>query len=150
MGAESNTALIILGYASQIVSEFNREWVHGAWPARAARTPVARAWFNPNLLSRWFIVPGIVALLTLVVAMVVTALSVAREREIGTFEQLLVTPLRPFEILIGKSSPPLVIGLVEGTVIIAVAVLWFGIPFVVSLLCSSRPAAVLLSVSASG
>ncbi len=128
-GRESNTALIILGYASQIVSEFNREWVteHGQ-PGPPARL-LTRAWFNPNLLSRWFIVPGIVALLTLVVAMVVTALSVAREREMGTFEQLLVTPLRPFEILIGKSSPPLVIGLVEGTVIIAVAVLWFGIPF---------------------
>ena len=55
---------------------------------------MVRAWFNPNLQSRWFIVPGIVALLTMVVTIVVTALSVAREREIGTFEQLLVTPLR--------------------------------------------------------
>jgi len=127
-GRESNTALIILGYASRIVSRFNRDWTrdHGGAPPPASL--VVRAWFNPNLESRWFIVPGIVALLTLVVTTVVTALSVAREREVGTFEQLLVTPLRPFEILVGKSVPALIIGLAEGTAIIAVGVLWFGVP----------------------
>ena len=71
------------------------------------RNLVTRAWFNPNLESRWFFVPGIVGLLTLVVTMLVTALSVAREREQGTFDQLLVTPLRPVEILIGKALPGL-------------------------------------------
>ena len=129
-GRQSNTALIILGYANDVIDTFNRTWTdsHGQRgpPARL----VVRSWFNPNLVSRWFIVPGIVALLTLVVAILVTALSVAREREVGTFEQLLVSPLRPFEILVGKSMPALVIGLGEGSVIVAVAVLWFGIPFV--------------------
>lgn len=127
-GRESNTALIILGYANRIVSAFSQDWLvaHGQ-PQPPARL-VVRAWFNPNLLSRWFIVPGIVALLTLVVTIVVTALTVAREREIGTFEQLLVTPFRPFEILIGKSLPALIIGLAEGTVIIAFAALWFEVP----------------------
>ena len=127
-GRESNTALIILGYASRIVTDFNIEWLgeHGK-PLPPAQL-VARSWFNPNLLSRWFIVPGITALITLVVVTVVTALTVAREREVGTFEQLLVTPFRPFEILIGKSVPAMVIGLSEATVIIGVAVLWFGVP----------------------
>jgi ABC-2 type transport system permease protein len=87
-----------------------------------------RAWFNPTLSSRWFIVPGIVGLLTLVVTLVVTALSVAREREAGTFDQLLVTPLRPVEILIGKSLPGLLIGLIQGSLIILVAMFWFDIP----------------------
>jgi ABC-2 type transport system permease protein len=87
-----------------------------------------RAWFNPNLQSRWFIVPGIVGLLSLVVVIVVTALSVAREREQGTFDQLLVTPLRPVEILLGKGLPGFIIGLVEATVIILVVVFWFEIP----------------------
>ncbi len=127
-GRESNTALIILGYANRIVAEFNDEWLKARDEAMPPARLVMRAWFNPNLESQWFIVPGIIALLTMVVTMVVTALTVAREREVGTFEQLLVTPFRPFEILIGKSVPALVIGLAEGTVIIAVAVLWFGIP----------------------
>jgi len=127
-GRESNTALIILGYASRIVADFNREWISAHGGAQPPASLVVRSWFNPNLESRWFIVPGIVALLTLVVTIVVTALSVAREREIGTFEQLLVTPLRPFEILLGKSVPAMVIGLAEGTIIIAVGVLWFGVP----------------------
>ncbi|RMD62495.1 MAG: ABC transporter permease [Alphaproteobacteria bacterium] len=127
-GRESNTALIVLGYASRIIADFNVEWLESAGRALPPARLVVRSWFNPNLKSQWFIVPGIVALLTLVVTTVVTALSVAREREVGTFEQLLVTPFRPFEILIGKSIPALVIGLAEGSTIIAVAVFWFGVP----------------------
>ncbi len=92
-----------------------------------------RAWFNPNLESRWFFVPGIVGLLTLLVTMLVTALSVAREREQGTFDQLLVTPLRPGEILLGKALPSLVIGIAEATLIILVAVFWFNVPLLGSL-----------------
>jgi ABC-2 type transport system permease protein len=127
-GRESNTARIILGYADQIVADFNREWAQSHGGEQPPARLVYRSWFNPNLESRWFIVPGIVALLTLVVTVVVTALSVAREREVGTFEQLLVTPLRPFEILVGKSVPALVIGLAEGSLIVAFAVLWFEVP----------------------
>ena len=128
-GRKSNTALIILGYASRIIADFNGDWLKAHGEALPPAQLVLRAWFNPNLESQWFIVPGIVALLTLVVTMVVTALTVAREREAGTFEQLLVTPFRPFgEILIGKSVPAVVIGLAEGTVIIAVGVFWFGVP----------------------
>ena len=93
-----------------------------------------RAWFNPNLESRWFFVPGIVGLLTLLVTMLVTALSVAREREQGTFDQLLVTPLRPGEILLGKALPSFVIGIAEATLIILVAVFWFNVPLLGSLL----------------
>jgi ABC-2 type transport system permease protein len=127
-GRESNTALIILGYANRIVADFNNAWLKSHSEALPPAQLVMRSWFNPNLESQWFIVPGIVALLTLVVTTVVTALTIAREREVGTFEQLLVTPFRPVEILIGKSVPALVIGLAEGTVIISIAVLWFGVP----------------------
>jgi ABC-2 type transport system permease protein len=127
-GRESNTALIIVGYASRIVAEFNGEWIAAHGGTLPPAELVVRSWFNPNLESRWYIVPGIVALLTLVVTTVITALTVARERELGTFEQLLVTPFRPFEILIGKSVPALLIGLAEGTIIVVVGVLWFGVP----------------------
>ncbi len=127
-GRESNTALIILGYATRIVSDFNIDWAKAHNRRLPPASLVARSWYNPNLESRWFFVPGIIALLTMVVTIVVTGLSVAREREVGTFEQLLVTPLRPIEILIGKSVPAILIGLVEGTVIILAATLWFGVP----------------------
>jgi len=127
-GRNSNTALVLLGYVRTIVTAFNWEWaaLHGQ-PAPPARLNVL-AWYNPNLESRWFIVPGIVGLLTLVVTMLVTALSVAREREAGTFDQLLVTPLRPVEILLGKSLPGFIVGLLEGSLIILLAVFWFQVP----------------------
>ena len=111
-----------------IITDFNMNWsaAHGHFtpPARL----VIRSWFNPNLDSHWFIIPGIVALLTLVVTIVVTALSVAREREAGTFDQLLVTPMTPLEILIGKALPGFIIGTVEATLIILVVVFWFHVP----------------------
>ena len=133
-GRNSNTAQIANHYASQIVHDFNTRWseAHGLSlpPARL----VMRAWYNPNLESRWFFIPGVVGILTLVVTMVVTALSVAREREQGTFDQLLVTPLRPVEILIGKALPGLIIGLVEGSLVITLAVFWFQVPLQGSLL----------------
>jgi ABC-2 type transport system permease protein len=127
-GRNSNTAMLIAGYMRTILMRFNQEWAqtHG-YPRPPAKLTI-RAWFNPNLQSRWFIVPGIVGLLTLVVTMMVTALSVAREREAGTFDQLLVTPLRPVEILLGKALPGMVIGFLEANLIILMTVLWFHIP----------------------
>ena len=117
-----------------IVDRFNSDWMAAPRPAGAAGPLVIRAWFNPNLESRWFFIPGIVGMLTLVVTMLVTALSVAREREQGTFDQLLVTPLRPGEILLGKTLPGFVIGVVQATLILLVATLWFQVPFLGSLL----------------
>ena len=132
-GRDSNTALLALNDINAVTQSFNTSWAadHG-WPPPKA-VMVMRAWFNPNLHSRWFIVPGIVGLLTLVVAMLVTGLSVAREREAGTFDQLLVTPLKPFEILLGKAVPGFLIGGLEATLIIMVAVFWFDVPLMGSL-----------------
>ncbi len=127
-GRNSNTAMIASGYAQTIIRNFSIDYAGRSGTEAPPATITSRAWFNPNLLSRWFIVPGIVGLLTLVVTMLVTALSVAREREQGTFDQLLVTPYQPWEILIGKAIPGFLIGLVEATFIILVAVLWFGVP----------------------
>ncbi len=126
-GRNSNTALLVVNYAGSILRKFNEDWArdHGS------RIPVhfeTRSWFNPNLESRWFFVPAIVGLLTLLVTMLVTALSVAREREQGTFDQLLVTPMSPPEILLGKALPGFLIGMVEATVITLFAVFWFHVP----------------------
>jgi ABC-2 type transport system permease protein len=132
-GRDSNTAMLALGYVQRIIDNFNRLWLRQHGLTGPSARLVVRSWFNPNLVSRWFIVPGIVGLLTLVVTMLVTALSVAREREQGTFDQLLVTPYRPWEILIGKAIPGFVIGIAEATLIILVAVFWFQVPLLGSL-----------------
>ncbi|MCB2226080.1 MAG: ABC transporter permease [Desulfarculaceae bacterium] len=132
-GRNSNTAMVLLNYVRTIVTNFSGKWAadHG-WPKPPAELKV-RTWFNPNLESRWFIVPGIVGLLTLLLSLVVTALSVARERENGTFDQLLVTPLHPAEILLGKALPGIIIGLGEGSLIMLVAVKIFQVPLLGSL-----------------
>lgn len=133
-GRNSNTAQVAQGYASQIVNRFNEQWSasHGrnSFPVHL----VTRAWYNPNLESRWFFISGLIGILTLVVTMLTTAMSVAREREQGTFDQLLVTPLSPLEILIGKSIPGLLIGTVLATLVTMLAVFWFQIPLQGSLL----------------
>jgi ABC-2 type transport system permease protein len=126
--------MIALNYVRSIVIRFNLDWAESHNLSKPPAQLVVRSWFNPNLESRWFIITGIVGLITLLVTMLVTALSIAREREQGTFDQLLVTPLRPVEILIGKAMPGIIIGLVESSIIITVAVLWFKIPLVGSLL----------------
>ncbi len=128
-GRDSNTAALVQNDVAQVVLDFNRAWAAAhAWPPPPARLRM-RAWFNPDLLSRWFIVPGIVALLMLLITLLVTGLSVARERELGTYDQLLVTPMRTWEILLGKAVPGVLIGGLEGSVIASLAVLWFGVPF---------------------
>jgi len=127
-GRNSNTALIAVGYVRQIVERFNREWAAERGLPAPPATLETRAWFNPNLESRWFFLPGIVGILTLLITMVITAMSVAREREQGTFDQLLVTPMRPVEILLGKALPGFLIGLLEASAITLIAVLWFRIP----------------------
>jgi len=127
-GRSSNTAQGALNYASEIVQRFNRDWseAHGLQPLPAHIE--TRAWFNPNLLSRWFIVSGLIGTLIMLVVMNVTAMSVAREREQGTFDQLLVTPLTPLDILLGKSLPGLIIGVAEASLMVLIVVYWFDVP----------------------
>lgn len=128
-GRDSNTAALAMGYAQSIVTDFNESRVaeHNGIPPSIVL--LDRAWFNPNLDSRWFIVPGICGILTLLVGMLTTGLSVAREREMGTFDQLLVTPMGPVEILLGKALPGFLVGMLEGSLIIMFAIFWFHVPF---------------------
>jgi ABC-2 type transport system permease protein len=133
-GRNSNTAMLALNYARSIVTDFNQAYASEVWGQQIPAQLTIRAWFNPNLESRWFIVPGIIALLAMIVTLVVTGLSVAREREAGTFDQLLVTPLRLWEILIGKAMPGVLVGVGECTLILLVTVFWFRVPLTGSLL----------------
>ena len=129
-GRNSNSAQIAQQYASRIIETFNQDWVKAHGLQGMPVSLVSRVWYNPNLESRWYFVSGLVGLLSLVVTLMVTALSVAREREQGTFDQLLVTPLRPVEILVGKALPGLLIGVLEATLVVTLAVLWFKVPLV--------------------
>ena len=133
-GRNSNTAMLAINDAREIVDRYNRAWLADHGGSQPPAHLETRAWFNPNLESRWFFLPGIVGVITLLVTMLVTAMSVAREREQGTFDQLLVTPLRPVEILIGKALPGFIIGVSEASVIVLAAVLWFKVPLLGSLL----------------
>ncbi|MCL1961912.1 MAG: ABC transporter permease [Desulfovibrionaceae bacterium] len=124
----SNTAGSAAGFVSSVVSAFNDEWRQRHGGAQAPVRVEARAWFNPNLETRWNILPGMIAAISMIQTLLLTALSVAREREQGTFDQLLVTPLSPAEIMIGKALPPVFVGLVQSTIVMLVALLWFGVP----------------------
>jgi ABC-2 type transport system permease protein len=126
-GRNSNTAGIIGNYLGNEVSRYNAERLAGVGRASPSIL-VSRIYYNENALSRDFFVPGIVGLIAMVVTLLVTALSVAREREHGTFDQLLVTPLSPIGILIGKAAPGLIIGLLEASLIMLAAVYWFEVP----------------------
>ena len=132
-GRNSNTAMLAINDAREIVERFNRSWLDAHGGVQPPARIETRAWFNPNLESRWFFLPGIIGIITLLVTMLVTAMSVAREREQGTFDQLLVTPLRPVEILLGKTLPGFIIGVGEASVIILAAVFWFKVPLLGSL-----------------
>lgn len=98
-------------------------------PEEVTVTPIARSWFNPNLDYLNYNVPCLIAILSMFIAMTVTSLSVAREREMGTFDQLLVSPLQPWQILLGKMIPALIIATAEGTLIMLISILFFRIPF---------------------
>lgn len=130
----SNTAGSAGAHLGGIIARFNDDWRarHGAGAPRL--TVVSRAWFNPNLETRWHMLPSLIAGLSMVQTLLLTALSVAREREQGTFDQMLVTPYRPYEIMIGKALPSIGIGLTQATLILAVSTLWFGIPLAGSLM----------------
>lgn len=136
-GTNSNTALIALSYVSQIVAQFQAETVAMAWPvsAGAALPSIAialqeRPWFNEGLEDRWFFIPGVIGTLTLIQVISLTAFAVVREREVGTLEQVMVSPIRPFEFILGKTVPFFLIGLGDVALVTVVGVLWFGIPFV--------------------
>jgi len=125
-GRRSNSGQITVGYLSTIAADVSAEAASGD----AAAVPVlVRNWFNPNLIYRWFIVPGLSGILALFSALLITSLSIARERELGTFDQLLVSPTSTPEIIISKSLPALAIGTTLGLLMIAAGVGLFQIPF---------------------
>ena len=144
-GTNSNTASILSSYASQIVGGYASRVLSEQQRARlvgltaASQAPVAlrvpvietqrRSWFNPNLVSRYYFVPGVIVNIIALVTIMLTAMAIVREKEIGTMEQLMVTPVHPFELMIGKVVPFALVGLVEVALVTSAALLVFRIPF---------------------
>ena len=122
-GRNSTTAGMAAAYVGAIVGSFNASRV-----GMPGVTVVRRAWFNPNLESRWNLMPALIAALSMLQTLLLAALSVAREREQGTFDQLLVTPLTPMQILVGKALPAIFIGLLQSTIIFLIIRFWFQVP----------------------
>ena len=133
----SNTALIASNYVGQIVmgygSQAQQDRMGRIAPQLAGRAPTVeleqRPWYNTDLSSRWFFVPGVIGSLTLVLVITLTAFAVVRERELGTLEQIMVTPIRPGEFILGKTLPFFLIGLFDVLLIGGVGTLWFQVPF---------------------
>ena len=133
-GRNSNTAGTALSYVDAIVESFNAQWRSDHGKPDAPVSVSFRTWYNWNLETRWSILPGLIGSFTLAEILLLTAMSVAREKEQGTFDQLLVTPFRPTEIMVGKALSPLLVGLSQTTIVLLVALLWFRIPFAGSFL----------------
>ena len=125
-GRNSNVAAAASGYATALVEAFNN--ARGASAANTLSVS-ARAWFNPNMETRWGILSALVTVLGAIQVMVLAGQSVAREREQGTFDQLLVTPFDSMSIMLGKALPPVLVGLLQSSIVLCVARWWFHIPF---------------------
>ena len=134
-GSDASSTNIALGYASNLIADYAQDLVQ-----RSARTsgsssasgggidPRVRVWFNPRIESRYFMLPGIFALLLLVVTANLSSMAVVREREVGTLEQLNVTPLSRLELIVGKLVPYAVIGMIDAMIVLVVIVFWFQVP----------------------
>ena len=124
-GRNSMTASVAIGYVSDITMQFNAHYNGNTPPVNL----ITRTWYNPNQITRWNFMPSIIVTFGMIQVLLLAGLSVAREREQGTFDQLLVTPLSPLEILIGKAIPPVLIGLVQSSIVLSICLFWFRIPF---------------------
>lgn len=133
-GRKSNTAQIVAGYTQEIINRFNNDFTAKTELKIQNVQLMPRIWFNPNIEYFWYNIPCLVGILSMLTCLVVTTQSVARERELGTFDQLLISPLIPLEILIGKIIPGIIIGLLEGLLMLTVGTLVLGVPFTGSFL----------------
>ena len=133
-GTDSNTASVVMGYVNQIVERYSRD---RAVTTAMVKTPVdlrMRAWYNPDLRSKNYNVPGVMATVITLLCLMLTSMSVVRERELGTMEQLMVSPLRPMELMLGKTVPFAAISIMDMLLVTVVGVFWFQVPIKGSLL----------------
>ncbi|WP_347274626.1 ABC transporter permease [Candidatus Kuenenia sp.] len=134
-GTDSNTAGVILDYSSKIVAQFSKKiliarltQVKGSYQMPVGVDMQTRAWFNENLESRNFYVPGVIAIIVMLITLMLTSMAVVREKEIGTIEQIMVTPIRQIEFILGKTVPFALIGFADVILVTVIGVFWFEVP----------------------
>ncbi len=128
-GTDSNTALIAMEYVERVIAKFSAERSGTGSTIRTAGIDLrTRAWYNPELKSRNYNVPGVIASILMLICLMLTAMAIVREREVGTMEQLMVTPITSFELMLGKTIPFALIGFLDMILITVVGVSWFGVP----------------------
>ena len=133
-GSDGYTAGIALGYAGQIAGAYNQQIFQrtidrgGVKPNIGSVTSDIRVWYNPELKSKNFMIPGIVAMLLLLTTGMLTAMAIVKEREIGTLEQLIVTPIKPWQLIVGKLIPFVIIGFLDVIIVLTVGRFWFNVP----------------------
>jgi ABC-2 type transport system permease protein len=129
-GSDANSTNVAIGYATNLIAGYAQE-LGARMPAESMTPgiePRVRVWFNSRLDSRDFMIPGVLALLLLVITTNLSSMGIVREKEVGTLEQLNVTPLRRWELIVGKLLPYALVGMVDVCLVLAVAVLWFQVP----------------------
>jgi ABC-2 type transport system permease protein len=132
-GGMSNMAAMRISYTAALLERFNSQFIRELYPRRLDYGEIdgrIRTWYNPNLDSQYFYVPGIVAFLVMLLSLLLTSMAIVREKEAGTMEQLIVTPLKPFELILGKTIPFILIAQAQMIMVIAFAIFWFNIPMV--------------------
>jgi ABC-2 type transport system permease protein len=127
-GTDSNSTSVALGYATGLLGGLSEELIQARGGAPGGLDPRIRVWFNPQLESRYFMLPGILALMLLVVTANLSSMAIVRERELGTYEQLSVTPLTRWGLILGKLLPYAIIGMIDVLLVVAVVIFWFEIP----------------------
>lgn len=128
-GTDSGSAVVGLAYASRIVADASADLAEARGAGRAGSVElVPRVWYNPDLKSRWFYVPAILAMVLMLVTMILPSMAVVREKEIGTLEQLIVTPVRPWQMIVGKLAPFFVIGVLDMLLVTGLVVFLFRVP----------------------
>jgi len=135
-GSMSNMAAVRISYTTVVLDRFNTQLLHELYPLRMDYGEVdarIRTWYNPNLDSRYFYVPGIVAFLVMLLSLLLTSMAIVREKEAGTMEQLIVTPLKAYELILGKTIPFIIVAQAQMMMVIVFAILWFKIPLVGSI-----------------
>jgi len=133
-GTDSNTAQVVMGYANTVVSEYQQELIKERILSKGISGPVSkvdlrdRAWFNGNLISRNYYLPGVIATIVTIMSLLLSSMAIVKEKEIGTMEQLIVSPLRPIELIAGKLLPFAIIALAQIILVTTLGVFWFHVP----------------------
>lgn len=134
-GSDGNKAGIAAGYVSSIVSSYSQKIILDAQNKTGKKismagivTPELRVWYNPDLKTRYFMLPGIMGLILTIITTTLMAMGIVKEREIGTLEQIIVTPIKPYQLIIGKTVPFVIVGFMDVLLVMGVMVFWFGIP----------------------